>query len=467
MRLVAIILLLFAPLLSWAAPGDSLTVAEVELIGHRKTRPRVVFREMTFGRGDRLAVDDLDRVVARSYNNLMNSGLFASVEITYDSTQVRAGGQVAFTVRMRETWYIYPVPVFELADRNFNVWWTEENRSLDRVNVGGKLTYYNFTGQRDRLKLGFTTGYTRSLQAGYRLPYLNRAGSVGMELEFSYLRRREQNYLTLDNRQIFYSDPDAFVYRRSNADLTINYRKKIYVSHYLSFGWRQSEIADIIGRVLNPEFFGGGRTQQKYFRIAYDFQNDRRDIRNYPWKGKYFSVGIAKEGLGIYGQRDGLEVHGDYREFIPFGKRYSLNYGVAAKYSLIRTRQPFLENRAIGFGNNGLIGYQFYVVDGLDMVIWRLGLRREFIKTKLDLGKLVFIDAFRYIPLRILGSVQFNQGIANAPFVDGTNQLNNNLLTGMGASIDFVLYYDMVAGVQYNRNHLGEDGVYLNLNLSF
>ncbi|MBB4079936.1 outer membrane protein assembly factor BamA [Lewinella aquimaris] len=467
MRLTAIILLLLFPLLAQAGPGDSVLVEEVILLGHRKTRPRVVYREMTFGRGDKLALDDFDHDVGRSYNNLMNSGLFASVDLEYDSTQVRGGGSVTITVRMRETWYIYPVPVFELADRNFNVWWTEEERSLDRVNVGGKLTYYNFTGQRDRLKLGFTTGYTRSLQASYRLPYLNRAGSIGMEIEFSNLRRREQNYLTLDNRQEFYFNPDAFVYRRSNLDLSLSYRKKIYVSHHLSIGWRQSEVADTIGSVLNPEFYGGGRTQQKYFRLAYDFQNDRRDIRNYPWKGKFLSVGIAKEGLGIYGQRDGLEIHGDYRKFVPFGKRYSLNYAIAAKYSLIRTRQPFLENRAIGFGNNGLIGYQFYVVDGLDMLIWRLGVRRELIKTKVDLGKLVFIDAFRYIPLRVLVSLQFNQGIANAPFVDGTNRLNNNLLTGMGAGIDLVLYYDMVAGVQYNRNHLGEDGVYLNLNLSF
>ena len=442
-------------------------VEEVILLGHRKTRPRVVFREMSFGQGDRIAVDEFPEEVGRSYNNLMNTGLFSAAELTYDSTQVRDGGRVVVIVTMHETWYIYPVPVFELADRNFNVWWTEQERSLDRVNVGGKLTYYNFTGQRDRLKLGFTTGYTRSLEASYRLPYLNKAGSIGMEINFGYLRRREQNYLTRDNRQEFYSDPTTFVYRRAGADLGLSYRKKIYVSHNLDFGWRKSEVADTIGRILNPEFFGGGRTSQRYFRVAYDFQNDRRDIRNYPWNGKFFAVGIAKEGLGIYGQRDGLEVHGDFRRYIPFGKHYSFNYALAGKYSLIRTRQPFLENRAIGFGNNGLIGYQFYVVDGLDMLIWRLGLRREVFKTKIDLGKFVFIDAFRHIPLRALLSVQFNQGVANAPFVDGSNALNNILLTGIGAGIDVILYYDMVAGVQYNRNHLGEDGFYLNLNLSF
>lgn len=452
-----------------AAAVDSVLVEDVVLIGHKKTRPRVVFREMTFGRGDKLAVADVPGEVGRSYNNLMNTGLFAAVTIGYDTTAVDEGRNLIVTVVMRETWYIYPLPIFSLADRNFNVWWTEQDRSLDRVNVGGKLTYYNFTGRRDRLKLGFTTGYTRSLEASYRVPYLNPAGSIGLELTFFNLRRREQNYLTSDNRQEFYYDPDQFVYRRSSVEVAVLYRKKIYVSHKLSLGRRQSSVADTIGRVLNRDFYGGGRTSQKYFRLGYDFQNDRRDVRNYPWDGKFLNLGIAKEGLGIYGQRDGLEVHGEWRKFIPFGKhdRYSFNYSVSGKYSLIRTQQPFLENRAIGFGNSGVIGYQFYVVDGLDMLIWRVGLRRELFQTKLDLGKLVFVDAFRFIPFRILANVQFNQGVANAPFVDGSNRLNNILLSGLGLGLDAVLYYDMVVGVQYNRNHLGEGGVYLNVNLSF
>ena len=449
------------------APGDSVRVGEVLLVGHKKTRPRVVFREMTFGTGDRVAVADFPLMVAQSYNNLMNTGLFASVRIGYDTLALEGKRELLVTVDMRETWYIYPVPVFSLADRNFNVWWTEQGRSLDRVNVGGKLTYYNFSGQNDRIKLGFTTGYTRSLEAGYSFPYLNRAGSIGLSVEYNSLKRREQNYLTVNNKQEFYADPNAFVYSREGVGVNLNYRRKLYISHNLTMGYRRSTIADTIGRVLNPDFYGGGRTSQRYFRIGYDFQNDRRDVRNYPWKGKYLYLGIYKDGLGIYGERDGLEVYGDWRKYIPLGKYYSFNYGVTGKYSIIRTRQPFLENRAIGFGSSGIVGYQFYVVDGLDMAIWRAGIRRELWRTKLDLGKLVFIDAFRYIPLRVLLNAQFNQGIANAPFVDGSNRLNNTLLTGVGVGVDVVLYYDMVGGLQYNRNHLGDDGFYFNLNLAF
>jgi outer membrane protein assembly factor BamA len=460
------VLFLAFPLLTRAAaPGDSVYVDRVILDGHKKTRVRVILREMTFGGGQMIAVDRFPEEVERSYNNLMNTGLFASAEFSYDSSHVVEGGVVSVYVDLRERWYIYPVPEFSLADRNFNVWWNEQDRSLDRVNIGGKLTYYNFTGQRDRLRLGYTTGYSRTAEVSYGLPYLNRAGSIGASLGFGYLRRREQNYLTRNNQQEFFNNPDDFVYRRGQLDLAVTYRRRIYIFHTVALGWRQEQVADTIAFTLNPEFFGGGRSKQKFFRAGYQFTNDRRDVRKYPWAGKLLVLGITKEGLGIYGQRDGLVVSGDYRRFIPFGKHYALNYTIAGKYSLIRTRQPFLDNRAIGFGNSGLIGYQFYVVDGLDMLIWRVGLRREILNEEIRLGEWAILDAFRRIPIRVLLSGQFNQGVANAPFADTSNRLNNTLLTGFGIGVDVVLYFDLVGGIQYNRNHLGEGGVFLNVNV--
>ncbi len=446
--------------------ADSVTIADIVIVGHSKTRSWVIFRELGLKKGERIATEALEGRLERSYSTLMNTGLFASSEITHSDTLLGPGQEIV-QVAVRETWYIYPVPTFELADRNFNVWWTEQNRSLDRVNVGMKLSYYNFTGRRDKLNAGFNTGYTREYEGGYRFPYVNKKGTLGFAVGYKYQKRREQNYQTRNNEQLFFNDPDAFVYRTASAKVELNYRRKLYVNHDLELGYRDSRIADTIARRLNPNFFGGGRSSQKFFRARYSFTNDRRDVRNYPWAGKLIQFSLIKEGLGITGERSGMTVNGTYARFFPLGKNYSLNFGLGGKYSLIRTRQPFLENRAIGFGGNDLLGYQFYVVDGLDMAIWRVGLRRKIFASKLDLGKMVFIPAFRYVPLRILAGVQFNQGVANSPFLEQDNGLNNRLLTGFAAGLDFVLYYDMVLAVQYNRNHLGEDGIFVNLALSF
>jgi|AntRauTorckE5430_2_1112549.scaffolds.fasta_scaffold00423_9 hypothetical protein len=448
------------------SPGDTVTIVDIFLRGNKRTRDMVVFREMTFGKGRRIAADKLDEEIALTYSALMNTALFVSLEISYTDSLL-GPGLLSVYIDIRETWYIYPVPVFSLADRNFNVWWRDEERSLDRVNAGGKLTWYNFTGRRDRFKVGYTTGFTREYEAGYRLPYLNKSGSIGINLDYSFRQRREQNYETVDNQQSFYKDENAFVYKRSSFRAAVSYRRKLYVTHEVNFGYSSERIADTIAQTLNPEFFGDGRNEQSFFSLAYRYNNDTRDVRNYPWRGHLIDFSLQKEGLGITGDRSGLTAGLNLRKFWPLSDRLSINVGFGGKYSLIRTRQPFLENRAIGFQSNGMVGYQFYVVDGLDMAIWRFGVRRQLFDTDLDLGQLVFIDAFRYIPLRLLASFQFNQGIANAPFAGERNELSNTLLTGASLGLDLVLFYDMVVSAGYYYNHLGEGGTLISFNLNF
>lgn len=446
--------------------SDSIYVEDVILLGHKKTRPSVIFREMPFGRTDFIAIAELDKKVKEAHANLMNTGLFAEVDITYTNWEM-PGNRVTFTVTIRETWYIYPVPVFELADRNFNVWWTEQNRDLDRVNVGLKFTHYNITGRRDKFKIGYQYGYTREYEGSYDLPYLNRAQNLGLTLRYSYLRRREQNYQTINNRQEFYEDPNQFIYRRTLAEAGLTYRKRLYSRHTIRLGYQHEFIADTIVSTLNPLFFANGTGLQRYFSLSYDFTSDKRDVRNYPWKGSYISARLQKEGLGIFSERNSFTLWGDYRRFTPLGVNWALNTTLGFKYSLVRQQQPFLENRAIGFGSYNLAGYQFYVVDGLDMVLARIGLRRKLAKGNIDLGKLVFIKAFRYIPYRILLGAQLDQGWANAPFDGNRNELANTWLIGGSAGVDLVLFYDLVISARYAYNKLGEGSFLIGTSVNF
>jgi hypothetical protein len=42
-------------------------------------------------------------------------------------------------VDVNERWYTFPVPIFELSDRNFNEWWQNYNHDFRRVNYGLRL----------------------------------------------------------------------------------------------------------------------------------------------------------------------------------------------------------------------------------------------------------------------------------------------------------------------------------------
>ncbi len=444
---------------------DSITVKEVRILGHKKTRSSTIFREMSFKEGDKIALNDLSEKVDESRASLMNTGLFADLQITYVNWEA-SGNLVTFVVTVVETWYIYPVPIFRLADRNFNVWWTEQNRDLNRVNIGGRLSWRNFTGRRDKLKLGYQYGYTREVVAGYDLPYLNKAQNIGINFNYTQQKRREQNYQTINNEQIFYRAADDFVYHNQELRLDLSYRPKLYANHLLRLAYRSEEIADTIAQHLNPNFFREGQSRQRFLTLGFEVTRDKRDVRNYPWKGSYGRIEVVKDGLGIFQERDGMRLFFDYRAYIPFGQHSAVNLGLGLKYSPIRKQQPFLDNRAIGFGSYGLSGYQFYVVDGLDMLILRSGIRRQIGKGKLDFGKLVFIEAFRYIPWRVVLAGQLDQGWANAPFDAGRNPLSNTWLVGGSVGFDVILYYDMVFGIRYHHNRQGEGSFLLGLEVN-
>ena len=52
------------------------------------------------------------------------------------------GYYVDVMVDVKERWYIFPLPIFELADRNFNEWW--KTRDFSRTNYGLSVVQNNF-----------------------------------------------------------------------------------------------------------------------------------------------------------------------------------------------------------------------------------------------------------------------------------------------------------------------------------
>ena len=239
--------------------ADSITIE-----GNRKTKDQVILRELKFKLGDSIAISNLSQILLESEQLIMNTGLFSMARISYKNWE-GSTNKVHFLVQVEETWYIYPFPTFELADRNFNVWWVEQNRSLDRINFGGDFTHINFSGRRDKLSIGFKYGYTRNYFLKYRLPFFNRKQTWGLKSEISFSRNRETNYATENNTQLFYRDEETFIYSRFRVTNGFTYRPAHHLIHGFEIEFRQNRVNDIIGKELNPNFFLKGRTLQRFF----------------------------------------------------------------------------------------------------------------------------------------------------------------------------------------------------------
>ena len=458
------LLLLFFSLSGRAANGPMAVISEISIDGNTKTRDNIILRELTFQVGDTILVDMLSYHLEHSENMVMNTSLFNSAKVTVKNWE-GATNKVHIHIEVLENWYLYPIPIFELADRNFNVWWVDQNRSLQRINFGVEFTHLNFTGRMDKLQATIKYGYTRNFALKYSRPYLNAANTLGASFGISFSRNREANYATVANKQAFFRNENGFVYDRFRTAGELVYRPGLQFFHRVRLQYRQNRVDETIATDLNPDFFLGGRTLQRYFSLGYRFTFDSRDVRPYPIEGNFLEFQLNKDGLGIFGDRNALTFWTHYNKFLPISKKWSLAMFTGLKLSLIREKQPYNDNQALGYGRNNLYGFEYYVVDGLDMGFVKAAIRFKVFETAFNLNALP-IKQFRYMPLKMFFVLNNGVGYVNEPYWEGLNFLNNRLLWGGGIGLNFVFYYDKVFRIEYSVNQLLENGLFLHFNMN-
>ncbi len=87
----------------------------VLLEGHRKTNDNYILQSINFEIGDTIALEQLMPILNQNQKLLFNTRLFQKVEMNVAEWN---GLHVSIRISMIESWYIYPIPIFELADRN-------------------------------------------------------------------------------------------------------------------------------------------------------------------------------------------------------------------------------------------------------------------------------------------------------------------------------------------------------------
>lgn len=462
--ILSIVVVLLTTFALTAQEPEAITIDKISVIGQKRTRLAVIFRELPIRVGDTILLADLPAKITEAERQLMNTNLFSKAAITYKDWE-GATQKVHLQVEVAENWYIYPVPTFDLADRNFNVWWKEQKRSLERVNIGLEVNHLNFTGWGDKLEVGFEYGYTRSYSASYKIPYINKKQTLGLAASLNYSRNREVNYATVNNKQEFYRDESQFLRRKYHFESSLNWRPEIYGVHTFGLEFHQEWVDPIIIQEFNSDYFGDNKNEIDFFRLLYRFVYDFRDNRAYPWSGYTYGAELIKDGVGIFNDRSALSLDLFGSKYWPAGKRWSFGLVAGGKYSFIRQPQAYRYNRALGFGRSKLSGYELYLLDGLDAAYLRKSVRFNIWKGNITFGKWVFLESFRELPFHFNLSMSSDLGYANSPFNTQPNPLNNQLLWGGGVGIDLVFYYDFVLRLQYSANKIGDRGFFLDFEL--
>ncbi|MBC7774829.1 MAG: BamA/TamA family outer membrane protein, partial [Phycisphaerae bacterium] len=294
-----LILFFFAPVVL-AAQADSLfgqfvLIEKITIEGNKKTKGGTILRELEFAKGDSIPASGLPAALERNRLRLMNLGIFSEASISV--AQWNGKGRVSLLVHVSEGWYIFPVPILSLSDRNFNVWWNEFNHSFKRVNYGLDWSQLNLTGQADALKAKAQFGYTNRYELAYRSPGLNRNRTLGLEASLSYSRAHELSYKTTANKLEFLKVRETWQLEQILASVTLISRPKLFQSQSFTLEYRDNQVADTVAHVLNPDYFLSGNTRQRHFSAVYSLSFDYRDIKPYPLSGWRAFVELRKNGL--------------------------------------------------------------------------------------------------------------------------------------------------------------------------
>jgi outer membrane protein assembly factor BamA len=432
-------------------PGANYTIRNIIIEGNKKTRPAIILRELPFKPGDGYQLNELVKKFEAGRKQLMNTALFHEAVI---SLQKSEGYDVDILVQVKERWYIFPIPYFKPIDRNLNQWIVEQNASLKRVNYGVKLLYNNATGRNDKLRLWLINGYTKQISFSYDRLYLDKRMKWGNNTGFSLGKNREINYNSINDKQVFYKD-ESYVRRFLNVWSEMTYRRAIRTRHRFGIGYTREDIADTVAK-LNPDYFLAGRTRIEYPEIYYIMTYYDLDYIPYPTKGYAAEINVGKKGINkaVNVWQLSMKASGNW----PTGQKsfFSLNgYGIIK----LPFKQPYYNQRLLGYSDVFLQGYEYYVIDGTAGGYLKASLTRKLFNFDVKLPGTKKLAPFR-IPINIYGRIYGNTGYIYNPY-PGNNYLSNKMLYSTGVGIDITSVYDFTFKLEWSFNQLGQNGLFL------
>jgi outer membrane protein assembly factor BamA len=445
--------------------GYFVEVNRIFIVGNRITRDQIILRELSLKKGDVVHTTDLPGVLDLDRKKLINTRLFLTVEVR---TLEPEKGKLDVLVDVKERWYTFPSPVFELSDRNFNEWWENYDHDFHRVNYGLRLYQFNMRGRNETLRLLAQFGFQRRFDLSYRFPYIDKRQKQGLLFEFAYLETKNLAFRTWDHKYEFLKLRDILRTDRI-AGVTYNYRRTFYTTHSLKVEYRHTTVADTV-KERNPNYIKGDGKTQNFAWIAYQYNVDHRDFFAYPLNGYQFTASASRIGLGFGDDVNKTEANVFFSKFWDLKKKFYLSNNTVLYWST-PDNLAYVNYGVLGIKKQFVRGYEVYVIEG-----------PYYFLNKTTFKKLLFnrtyhwadmpIDQFQHVPIQVYLKTYADFGyVKNYPYYEeqGFNtDFSNKLISGVGAGLDVVSSYDLVLRFEYSLNtETGKHGFFFHVKKEF
>ena len=433
---------------------DSLLISDIALIGNDVTKDEIIYRELLFAEGGKIKISDLDILIKKSRENLLNTYLFNFVTINYRITNI---DNLSINVELQERWYIWPYPVLEHADRNLSSFLN--NHEWSRIDYGLFILLNNFRGRKEILKFKTIFGYNNRYALMYYKPFIDKKEKIGIGANLDYFKNREVAFQINNNELEYLKLANNYARRTIEVSSFVTYRPFIYTNHLVGVKYNDITVYDSV-ITLNNSYFFNQDNNIKFLSLVYNFDYDKRDSKVYSLKGFRFFSSITKNGIGFFIAEGPFYIKSIIEENFKFADRFYLNTSIGGKFSF-NNFNSFYFSKAIGY-DNYIRGMEYYVSNGANYYISKSNLKFEILpQTKININFLP-TDKFSKAHYALYINMFFDSG-----FVDSNTNIKSNLsnefLYSGGLGIDLVTYYDKVLRIEYSLNKFGEHGIFFHL----
>lgn len=429
-------------LFSWHVPAqsdstsiytlNSFKIDSILMRGNDITDEDIIYRELTFKLND--TVDY--KVLKYNENRIYSLGIFTTVYLI----PFYKNGKVILAIDLKESWYIWPLPFAELADK-----------SWDKITYGFDINVKNFRGRNENIRTRFAFGYNPSVSISYSIPLLFRKAEISL--------RADINYGTMSNisnnaKKLYGGDFDQ---KYSSASLTLGKRINLFHYFFLLGGFQYVETPKHIHGISVSK----DRIDRIYISgLGYSY--DSRDLAQFPEQGVYFNTSFQYKGMGINDI--------DYKIFNIDFREYRVIVGnLSAKWRFY-TRQaygsniPFFDYSYLGYAER-IRGHFKLTAEGNSSVLGSVEVKYPIIKKwDIEFNFPIIPKSLQTYRVAVYAQSFFDAGNVTKQESD---LMLKNFVTGYGCGLTFLVLPYNIARLEVGLDKFGNKEWIFDLGISF
>ena len=409
-------------------------VDSIQITGNETTKDFIILRELTFGVGDTLN----HHLASYNRERIYSLRIFNEVKLV----PFYFDGKNILQIQIEESWYIYPIPIVVLKDRDW-----------EKISYGMSLSLLNFRGRNETVRGVVTFGYDPSFGFSYFNPNLSYDQNLNLQVSLGYSTSTNKS----TEAENLYGD--SFEQEIFTSRVQLGKRFGNYHWAYLKSGFDYIETPFYIEGVNASD-----NNIDKTLIVGASYVYDTRDLTLYAADGIYTFLSYEWKGLGI----DGINYRVadlEFREYRKIVEKFTAKWRISVRHTVGET-VPYYDYSYLGYSERIRGYFHNGESEGNDRFIGSVEINYPIIQeTRINLY---------WIPLLPHSLLSYRVAVIAGLFGDtgvtrdsGDPLLIKDFNTGYGTGISFLLLPYFICRLEFAVNDNGQTEWIFDLGASF